>query len=55
MFQEKLPIQRIRCINSDKRRQTNFNEFLDDLVMKKARTKTFFSYLLCPVQSYLIR
>jgi len=31
----------IRCIKSDKLRQTNFNEFRDDFVMKKARTKPF--------------
>jgi len=28
----------IRCIKSDK---LNFNEFLEDFVMKKARKKTF--------------
>jgi len=28
----------IRCIKSD---ELNFNEFLDDLVMNKARTKPF--------------
>jgi len=31
----------IRCIKSDKNGQTNFNEFLDDMVMKKAKTKPF--------------
>jgi len=30
-----------RHFKSDKLRQTNFNEFLDDLVMKKARRKPF--------------
>jgi len=40
MFQERLPKLSIRCIKSDKIRQTNFNEFLDDFVMK-AGTKTF--------------
>ena len=39
MFQESLPTLSNRCIKSAKLRQTNFNEFLDDFVMKKARTK----------------
>jgi len=42
MFQERLPTLGIRCIKSNKLRETNFIEFLDDFVMKKARTKTFF-------------
>ena len=41
-------------VQSDKRRQTNCNEFLDNFVMKKVRTKPF-NCLLCYVQSYLIR
>jgi len=41
MFQDRLSTLSIRFIKSDKRRQTNFNEFLDDFVMKKARTKPF--------------
>jgi len=36
--QQRLPALSIRCIKSDK---LNFNEILDDLVMKKARTKPF--------------
>jgi len=38
----------IQCIESHKIRQTNFNESLDDFVMKKARTKP----LLCSIQKY---
>jgi len=41
MFQERLPTLSIRCFKSDKVRQTNFKEFLDDFVMKKTRTKPF--------------
>jgi len=41
MFQERLPTLSNRCIKSAKLRQTNFIEFLDDFVMKKARTKNF--------------
>ena len=41
-------------VQSDKLRQTNCNEFLDNFVMKKARTKPF-NCLLCYVQPYLIR
>jgi len=55
MFQKRLPTLSIQCTKSDKLRQTNFNEFLDDFVMKKARTKTFFNCLLCSVQSYFIQ
>jgi len=40
MFRDRLFTLSIRCIKSDKLRQTNFNEFLDDIVMK-ARTKPF--------------
>jgi len=48
MFQERLSTLSIRCIKSDKLRQTNCNEFLDDFVMKKARTKPFqFFTVLC--------
>jgi len=39
MLQERLSALSIRCIKSDKLRQTNFNELLDDFVMKKATTK----------------
>jgi len=39
MFQGRLSTLRIRCIKSNKLRQTNFIELLDDFVMKKARTK----------------
>jgi len=39
---------------SDKLGQTNCNEFLDNFVMKKARTKPF-KCLLCYVQPYLIQ
>ena len=41
-------------IQSDKFRQTNCNEFLDNFVMKKARQNPF-NCLLCHVQLYLIR
>jgi len=41
MFQERLLTLGIRCIKCDKLKHTNFNEFLDDFVMKQARTKTF--------------
>jgi len=41
MFHERLPTLSIWRIKSDKLRQPNFNEFLDDFVMKKARKKTF--------------
>jgi len=54
IFQEKLSIQSIRCIKSDKLRLINFDEFLDDFIMKKTRTKRF-CCLLCYVQPYLIR
>jgi len=46
MFQERLPTLSIRCIKSAEFWQTNFNEFLDDFVVKKARTKIFFNCLL---------
>jgi len=36
MFQKRLSTLNIRCIKSDKLRQTNCNEFLDNFVMKKA-------------------
>jgi len=41
MFQERLPTLGNGHIKSVKLRQTNFNEILDDFVMKKARTKIF--------------
>jgi len=41
-------------VQSDKLRQTNCNEFLDNFVMKKTRTQPF-NCLLCYVQPYLIR
>ena len=40
MFQERLSTLSIRCSKSAKLRQTNFNDFLDDFVMKKAMTKS---------------
>jgi len=40
-------------VQIDRLRQTNYNEFLDNFVIK-ARTKPF-SCLLCYVQPYLIR
>jgi len=43
-FQRRLPTLSIRCIKSDKLRQTNFNEFLDDFVMKKAKTAFLIVY-----------
>jgi len=36
MFQDRLSTLSIRYIKRDKLRQTNFNEFLDNFVMKKA-------------------
>jgi len=41
-------------VQNDKLRQTNCHEFLDNFVMKRART-TPFNYLLCYVQPCLIR
>jgi len=42
MFQDRLStLTGIPYTKSDKLTQTNFNEFLDDFVMKKARIKTF--------------
>jgi len=41
MFQDRLSTLNIQCIKSDELRQRNFNEYLDDFVMKKARTKPF--------------
>jgi len=41
MFQERLSALSIRCIKSDKLRQTNCNEFLDNFVMKKAGQNLF--------------
>jgi len=48
MFHERLSILSNRCIKSAKLRQTNFNEFLDDFVMKQARTKIFFQLSTVP-------
>jgi len=41
MFQDKLFTLSIRYIKSNKLRQTNWNEFLHNFFMKKARTKPF--------------
>jgi len=49
MFQGRLSTLSFRCIISDKLRQTNFNEFLDDFVMKQAKINLF-NCLLCAVQ-----
>jgi len=54
MFQETLSTLTIRYIKSDKLRQRNCNEFLDNFVMKKAE-QNLFNCLLCYVQPYLIR
>jgi len=43
----------IRYIDSDKLRQTNCNEFLDNFVMKKAG-QTLFNSLLFYAEPYLI-
>jgi len=53
MFQERLSTLSIRCIKSDKLRQTNCNEFLDNFVMKAGQN--LFDCLLCYVQPYMIR
>jgi len=39
MFQDRLSTLNIQSIKSAKSRQTDFNEILDDFLMKKARTK----------------
>jgi len=54
MFQERLSTRSILYNKSDKLRQTNYNEFLDNFVMKKAR-QNLFNCSLCYVQPYLIR
>ena len=41
MFQDRLFTLDTRCSKIDKLRQTNFNEFLDDFVIKKAKIKPF--------------
>ena len=46
-------VDNTKHINSDKRRQTNCDEFLDNFVMKKAG-QNFFNRPLCYVQPYLI-
>jgi len=52
MLQERLSTLSIRYIKSDKLRQTNCNDFLDNFVMKKAG-QNFFNCSLCYVQPYL--
>jgi len=54
VFQERLSTLSIRYIESDKLRQTNCSEFLDNFVMKKAG-QNLLNCLLCDVQPYLIR
>jgi len=54
MFQERLLTLSIRYIKSDKLRQTNCNEFLDNFVMKQAG-QNLFNCLPCYVQPYLVR
>jgi len=54
MFQERLSTVSIRYIKSNKLTQTNCNEFLDNVVMKK-EGQSHFNCLLCYVQPYLIR
>jgi len=49
MFQERLSTLSIWYIKSDKLRQTNCNDFLDDFVMKKAG-QNHFNSLLCYVR-----
>jgi len=44
MFQERLSTLSIPYIKSDKLRQTNCNEFLDNFVMKKAGQNLFTVY-----------
>jgi len=41
VLKERLSTPSIRSIKSDKLGQTNVNEFLDDVVMKKARPTHF--------------
>jgi len=53
IFQERLSTLSIRCIKSDKLRQTKCNEFLENFVMKKAEENLFYC-LLRYVQAYLI-
>ena len=53
MFQKRLLTLSIRYIKSDKLRQTNCDEFLDNFVMKKAGLNLF-NCSLCYVQPYLI-
>jgi len=54
MFQDRLSTISIRYIKSDKLRQTNCNEFLDDFVMKK-EGQNLFNNLMCYVRPYLNR
>jgi len=54
MSQERMSTLSIRYIKSDKLRQINCNEFLDNFVMKKVG-QNLFHCLLCYVQPYLIR
>jgi len=51
--QERLFTLSIRYIKSDKRRQTNCDEFLDNFVMMK-EGQNLFNCSLCYVQPYLI-
>jgi len=44
----------MRYIKSEKRRQTNCNEFLDNFVMKKTG-QNLFNCLLCYIQLYFIQ
>jgi len=42
MFQERLSsVHTKHSVQNDKRRQIDFNEFLDDFAMKNSRTKPF--------------
>jgi len=42
MFQESLSAMNILCIETDKLKQANSVEFLDNFVMKEAKTKSFY-------------
>ena len=53
MFQDRLSTLSIRYIESDKLRQINSNEYLDNFLMKAGQN--LFHCLLCYVQPYLIR
>jgi len=47
MFQDRLSTLSIRYIKSDKFRQTNCNEFVDNFVMNKAGQNLFNCFVLC--------